>query len=132
MKIVVITSRFPFPLEKGDKLRAYHHIRGLAQEHEVHLISISHQPIRHDDIIELEKFCKSIHVFEIRKLRLLFNLILATIEGLPVQVGYFLDRKLKSQIQNLILQIEPDHVYSQLIRTTENILPNISPVSELE
>ncbi|MEJ7659312.1 MAG: hypothetical protein WKG07_06630 [Hymenobacter sp.] len=25
MKLLVLLSRFPYPLDKGDKLRAYHH-----------------------------------------------------------------------------------------------------------
>jgi len=29
MKILILLSRVPFPLEKGDKLRAYHQIKGL-------------------------------------------------------------------------------------------------------
>ena len=39
-KLVVITSRFPFPLEKGDKLRAYYQIKELAIYYDVHLIDL--------------------------------------------------------------------------------------------
>ncbi|MFM2189881.1 MAG: hypothetical protein RL491_267, partial [Bacteroidota bacterium] len=42
MKVVFITSRFPYPLEKGDKLRAFQQIKQLAsQGHEVHLFAVS-------------------------------------------------------------------------------------------
>ena len=37
MKILVVLPRFPYPLEKGDKLRAYHQIRILSQRNEVFL-----------------------------------------------------------------------------------------------
>jgi sugar transferase (PEP-CTERM/EpsH1 system associated) len=121
VKIVVITSRFPFPIEKGDKLRAYHHIRGLAKEHEVHLISISHQTVGNDDLQELKKYCKEVHLFQINAPKFFLNLLLAGIDGLPMQVGYFLDQGLKNKIQNLILRIEPEHIYAQLIRTSEYV-----------
>ena len=32
MKIFVLLPRIPYPLEKGDKLRAYHQIRQLAND----------------------------------------------------------------------------------------------------
>ena len=41
MKIVVLLSRFPYPLEKGDKLRAYHQIKELTKRHEVILCSLT-------------------------------------------------------------------------------------------
>lgn len=121
MKIVVITSRFPFPIEKGDKLRAYHHIRGLSARHDVHLVSITHQVVSDSALRELEKYCSDIHVFRIPKYKVGLNLAQAALEGLPLQVGYFLDQRLKTRIQNLILAIEPDHIFCQLIRTSEYV-----------
>jgi polysaccharide biosynthesis protein PslH len=41
MKLVFLTSRFPYPLEKGDKLRSYHFIKELSKSHEVILISLN-------------------------------------------------------------------------------------------
>ncbi len=40
MKIFVILSRFPYPLEKGDKLRAYNHIKYLAKNNEIILFQL--------------------------------------------------------------------------------------------
>ena len=37
MKIAVVLTRIPFPLMKGDKLRAYYQIKELAKQHEVYL-----------------------------------------------------------------------------------------------
>jgi hypothetical protein len=37
MKIFVLLSRFPYPLDKGDKLRAYYQIKELSAFHEIHL-----------------------------------------------------------------------------------------------
>ena len=41
MKIVMLVSRVPYPLEKGDKLRAFHQLRHLAQRHEIHLFALN-------------------------------------------------------------------------------------------
>lgn len=40
MKIVYVSPRIPFPLDKGDRIRAHHHLRHLSRNHEVHLVSL--------------------------------------------------------------------------------------------
>jgi hypothetical protein len=45
MKLLVVLSRVPYPLEKGDKLRAYHLVSRLARRHEVYLFCLSDQRI---------------------------------------------------------------------------------------
>ena len=42
MKLFVLLSRFPYPLDKGDKLRAYYQLRYLAgQGHELCVLALS-------------------------------------------------------------------------------------------
>ena len=44
MKILYLAHRVPYPPNKGDKIRSYHHVRHLAQHHEVHLLSFVDEP----------------------------------------------------------------------------------------
>ena len=62
MKILVVLSRFPYPLEKGDKLRAYHQIVQLAKRHEVYLFAISHTAVSPEQRAALEPYCKEIRI----------------------------------------------------------------------
>jgi len=116
VRIVYVTSRFPFPVEKGDKLRAFHQIRILSQRHEIHLVAISHQPISQEALNAMQPYCKSVRVFRIREWLLPFQILAGWLEGLPLQVSYFLDKTIKRQVQYHIIHIEPDHVICQLIR----------------
>jgi hypothetical protein len=45
MIVIYITSRFPYPINKGDKLRSYYQIKELSKSHEIHLISLSEESI---------------------------------------------------------------------------------------
>lgn len=116
MRIVYVTSRFPFPVEKGDKLRAFHQIRILSQRHEVHLVAISHTKVNQDALEAMSPYCKTVRVFRIKLWLLPLQIILGWLEGLPLQVSFFLDRTIKRQVQYHIIHIEPDHVICQLIR----------------
>ena len=116
MRIVYVTSRFPFPVEKGDKLRAFHQIRVLSQRHEIHLVAISHKQVNQEALDAMSPYCKSVRVFQIRLWLLPLQLLAGWSQGLPLQVCYFLDRTIKRQVQYHIIHLEPDHVICQLIR----------------
>ncbi len=119
MKILYIVSRFPYPLEKGDKLRAYYQLKGLSQNNEIILAALSDKKISRRNISELEKFCKTVQIFNLSKIGIFFNLIRATFTGIPWQVGYFYSRSIQKKIDVLISEHKPDRIFCQLIRTSE-------------
>lgn len=116
MRIVFVTSRFPYPVEKGDKLRAFHQIRVLSQRHEIHLVAISHVDVPEHLLEAMRPYCASIRVFRVSRWLLPLQLLMGWVEGLPVQVSYFLDRTIKRSVQYHIIHLEPDHIVCQLIR----------------
>ena len=48
-------------------------------------------------------------------------MLLGWIEGLPIQVSYFLDKTMKRKVQYHIIGIEPDHIICQLIRAADYV-----------
>jgi len=121
MKIFILLPRFPYPLEKGDKLRAYNQIKYLSKNHEIHLCTINDVKLQASDIAALQPYCKSISILNISWFRILSNIIWAFLNGNPLQVGYFYNRKAQRKIDTLIRQIQPDHIYCQLIRVSEYV-----------
>ena len=70
MKIFVLLSRFPYPLEKGDKLRAFHHIKELSKNHEVILCALTDKEVKQSSIDILSKYCASIEIIKLPMPRL--------------------------------------------------------------
>jgi sugar transferase (PEP-CTERM/EpsH1 system associated) len=128
MKIAFIASRFPFPVEKGDKLRAFHHIRWLSQTHDVYLFALTHQTVAEEDIAVLKSICAEVSVYRISQLRLIFNVIKGWIDGFPAQVAYFLDQRQKRLMQGDLIRLGPDHIIAQLVRTAEYV--RVLPVAK--
>ena len=120
-ELVVITSRFPFPLEKGDKLRAYYQIKELSKHYNVHLISTTEHNVSSEDWKELSIFCKSIHSFKIGKLEKWIGAGVNFFSAQPIQIGYFYHRRIHRKIKKVLEQIKPDHIYCQLIRSAEYV-----------
>lgn len=117
MKILVLTSRFPYPLEKGDKLRLYHQLRVLSKHHEIVLCAITDQPISEQDRKALEPVCSRIYLLQRTRWSILVNMLYAVFTGLPLQVAYFYSWKLHRAFDRILAQEQPDHLYCQLIRT---------------
>ncbi|HOL74514.1 MAG TPA: glycosyltransferase [Bacteroidales bacterium] len=119
MKLLVILSRVPYPLEKGDKLRAYHQIRCLSKYHKITLIALTDQKIHPQAKIQLSQFCQEVYFLKLNKLGIFLNIIKAFFNGLPLQVGYFYNKKIRKKINSIIHELKPEHIYCQLIRTAE-------------
>ena len=123
MKIFVLLPRIPFPLEKGDKLRAFNQIKQLAKHNEIVLCALNDDPkvSEQDAFHALQPYCQSINFIRIKKLQILLGLIRAFFKGLPLQCGYFYNRKAARKIDALIAKHKPDMLYGQLLRVAEYI-----------
>ncbi|MCB0813418.1 MAG: glycosyltransferase [Flavobacteriales bacterium] len=118
---MVVLSRVPWPLEKGDKLRAYHLVERLAERHEILLFCL-HEGRPHPQALEhLRGICQHIEVVSIPKWRIALKLITAPFSRLPFQVAYFHHRKAQRSMDRAFERFRPDHVLCQLVRTTEYV-----------
>lgn len=121
MRLMVLLSRIPYPLEKGDKLRAYHLVRRLARTHEVFLFCLSDGPVQASDVDHLRQFCAHIEVVKLSRTSIFINLVRALLSRVPFQVAYFHHRSAQRRFDQAVAQFRPDHVFCQLVRTTEYI-----------
>lgn len=123
MKIFVLLPRVPFPLEKGDKLRAFNQIKQLAKHNEIVLCALNDNgKVNEQDAFRaLQPYCQSISFVKFNKLQVLLGLIRAFFKGWPLQCGYFYNRKAAKKVNALIAKHKPDILYGQLLRTAEYI-----------
>ncbi len=124
MKILVLTSRFPFPLEKGDKLRIYNQMQALSRAgHEIVLIALTEELIKDNELKELKPFCTTVYALRLTKLAIFSNVLRNILRGpkLPFQVAYFFNSEIKKQINDIVIKEKPDHIYCHLVRMSEYI-----------
>ncbi|MBO4489118.1 MAG: glycosyltransferase [Bacteroidales bacterium] len=121
MRLLVLLSRFPYPLEKGDKLRAYHQIRQLATQHEVYLVALSDYAVPDEDVQQLAPYCQAVFPIQNDAVRRCFNIGRAFFKGLPLQCGFFYSGKIQKRIDRIIEEVQPDWLYCQLFRMAEYV-----------
>lgn len=119
--LFVILSRFPYPLEKGDKLRAYYQIKSLSKDYKITLVATSETTVKQKDKDELLKFCEEVYVFKLNRLFQLMQLLYALFTQRPFQISFFYQRNIQRKINKILQKVKPDYIYSQLVRTAEYV-----------
>jgi len=123
MKVLMLLSRVPYPLEKGDKLRAYNQLKELSQEHDVVLVCLNATTLHPKAKEALAPLCSSLHIINLNRLLIYWNLFLGLWDKKPFQVHYFYQKKAQKQLSKIIEHELPAHIYVQLIRTAEYVKP---------
>jgi polysaccharide biosynthesis protein PslH len=67
MNILFLSRWFPYPVDNGSKLRVMGLLRGLAEHHDVTLLSFIDQPDVNLDALELRSICSEVHVVRWRE-----------------------------------------------------------------
>ena len=122
MKIGIVLSRFPYPLEKGDKLRAFHQIRELSKKHEIYLFALNQGKLKKEYLSKLEAYCTKIEVLSLNKPIIFWNLLIGLFfSKLPLQVAYFFKKSARKKVHSFLINNKVDHIFCQLIRTSEYV-----------
>ncbi len=131
--IFILLSRVPYPLEKGDKLRAYYQIRDLSEHFNIILFAFYENQLHPNANAEISKYCKLFVPYKLNWFSKAIGLIYALFSGLPFQTGFFYSRRAKKAINKLLNSEKPNLVYVQLVRVA-NYLENypITKVLDLQ
>lgn len=118
-KVLVLVSRVPYPLDKGDKLRAFYHIRELSRNHDIYLVALSDEPPHPNAADTLRTFVKDVVILRFNKIQAACRLAANIFSNKPFQVAYFYSNRFHKIIKNYIRTVDPDHIYCQLIRMAD-------------
>jgi len=120
MKLVVLLPRVPYPLDKGDKLRAYHQLKELSKSFTLKVIALDDIGVEQSVIDHLEgQF--DFELIRLNKISIYLNLLRALFSSKPYQVHYFYQRSASIKVKSILEKFKPDHIYCQLIRTSEYV-----------
>ena len=118
-KILFCLSRFPYPLEKGDKLRAYQQMRYLSQFYTIDLFVVSHEKINNKSKEELKQFVNEIYIYKLSFFSAISGLMVALFSKFPFQVGYFYNSGALKYFNWVVENSKPNSIFTQLIRMSE-------------
>lgn len=115
-RIVILSSRFPYPLTKGDKVRLYHQIKVLNEYFDVHLICLSLATPLKLQMDAISEICKSVSIHVLSDHRRKRNVLRFLGSSMPMQVRYFYDGAIHREILRDVEDLKPQYVFTQLVR----------------
>lgn len=62
MRILFLSTWFPYPLDQGSRIRAFHLLRALAHEHDVSLVSFEDRQIQSEWIEQIDRLCRDVTI----------------------------------------------------------------------
>jgi len=113
-KILFITTRYPFPITGGDKLRAFDILKILSHRNQIDLICLGDKnQIKNNNLA----FCKNVKVFHLHFFFKIINTIISFFKLEPLQNGYYLSNEMKYYISNT--QNKYDTIICHLLRSSQ-------------
>jgi sugar transferase (PEP-CTERM/EpsH1 system associated) len=116
-RLLILSTRFPFPLMGGDRIRIYHTCRVLAQHYRVELLMISEEVVKKEHREQIEKLGVNVTLFRFPSWRFKANAVRGIFSRVPLQVSYYYFREVEAWLNNQL--VEFDIVLCNHIRTAE-------------
>jgi sugar transferase (PEP-CTERM/EpsH1 system associated) len=119
VRILVLGPRFPFPLDKGDRLTVFNLVRHFGRTHDVALVTFLEPGQDPTDRRHLEEAAERIDTVPLRPPRSYLRAVLGMLRGKPLQVGYYADPAMRRKVAEVVEEFRPDIVYAHTIRMAE-------------
>lgn len=111
MRILYLCHRIPYPPDKGEKIRAYHQVKSIADAHEIDLFTLadSASDLEHRSV--LAKYCRRVSVYTLNprwgRLRSLPYLLTSH----PLTIPYFYSPELDNEVRAALVKRSYDRIF---------------------
>lgn len=119
MNILFLTSRFPYPPYRGDKLKIFNLIRTLSKNHSVTLLSFIEKKEELQYIDSLKPFCRNIEVVYLPFWRSVWSCWTAIFSKVPFQVAYYSAKQMHKLLLQELDSDKYDVLHCHLIRMAQ-------------
>jgi sugar transferase (PEP-CTERM/EpsH1 system associated) len=127
MRILCLTPRLPYPPYRGDRLRAFHFIKHLSEEHELSLVSFIASRSEQDHLAPLRSVCRDVRVL----MRSSFSSVVSVLGNLwraePMQALYYRSEAMRHLVAEMLNTTRFDAAYVHLFR----MAPYLADASQL-
>lgn len=116
MRILCLTSRLPYPPNRGDRLRAFHFIEHLSKEHQLTLVSFVADESEQEHLASLEAYCQGVYVLPMNPRLSALTVACNVWRREPLQVLYYRLNAMRRLVDKLTATTAFDAAYVHLFR----------------
>jgi glycosyltransferase involved in cell wall biosynthesis len=121
LKILIVTTRIPYPPFKGDKLKIYNIVKHLAKRNSVKVLCLAKNSSELKYIDGIRSLGAEIEAVRLSTLHSLLNVGLNVFSNKPNQVSLFKSRRLGKRLAEIVNEDSPDVVYFHFIRSVQYV-----------
>ena len=110
-EILFLSHRVPYPPTKGDKIRSWHLLSGLARHCTVHLGAFVDDSADWSNLDGLRAVCGEVCLRPLARGAALLRGMTGVLHGAPLTVGYYRDRALRDWVRALAARRPLDAVF---------------------
>lgn len=97
-RLLMLTHRFPFPLDRGDRIRAYNILRFLANKYSITLAAVSDESIENERLQHLDSICENVLVGRCNTLTKLHGALYSLRRSASLTEGMFRSPQLAKEL----------------------------------
>jgi len=116
-KILMLTSRLPYPPFGGDKLKNFNLLKILSKHYDIYLVTVTNEKLDDETKLILEKYTFNYKIFEKSKIDFIVSASHTLINKEPLQVNYYYFDDVQKYINKISQKV--DCIISTLIRTSK-------------
>ncbi len=116
MRILFLTSRLPYPPNRGDRSRVYHFLQHLSPKHDLSLAAFIAHDFEREHLTLLGAYCREVRVVQMAPSRSALSVLLNLWRGRPLQALYYRSKDMHRLIDELLEGDRFDVVYVHLFR----------------
>jgi sugar transferase (PEP-CTERM/EpsH1 system associated) len=119
-KILITSSRLPYPPYRGDKLKIFNLIKQLSKMgHDITLISFIASKDEEQHLQKLKEYCSEVKTIYLPVWKSVLNCLFNIFSDKPFQVAYYASKIFKHQIEKGIASERFDIIHVHLIRMAQ-------------
>lgn len=116
MRLLFLTSRLPYPPNRGDRLRVFRFLECLSREHEIQMASFVTDSEELKQVDALRAFCKKVHVIQQSDTRSILSVAANMWRREPMQLLYYRSRAMHHLVSDMASGVRFDAAYVHLFR----------------
>jgi polysaccharide biosynthesis protein PslH len=111
MEILFLSHRLPYPPDKGERIRAFHELRYLAERHEVDLFCFADSQADADHQVACRSFCRSVYVETLSKPARLLRGAVAGLRNQAMSAAFFYSPSFAANVRKMLGQRRYDLIF---------------------
>jgi len=116
MRMLFLTTRFPFPPIGGEKLRPFHFIKHLSKNWKITLVSFVESDIETRQVENCPLKLENTHTVSLPRIRSYINCLGGLFSKTPLEIPYYTSQKMHQLLQREVQTNKYDLIFCHLIR----------------